>query len=151
MRLHCPTLDWSVLLETALSHCVPKETTMYYWDNPTLDYPVQYENTLSHMRRLNMSLHWLDCYVSNETALSYMRLHCPTWDCTVLHETAQSYMTTTRKKVLPFIAKVLLSWDWFVLLGSGTWMGLVLGRDWDLNGTMIKAWLKIWGRNTAQK
>ena len=44
-------------------------------------------------------------------------------------------MTTTRKKVLPFIAKVLHSWDLFVPLGTWTCMGLVLGRAWDLDGT----------------
>ena len=96
---------------------------MFQWDNPTLDYPVQYENTLSHMRLLCPTLDWS---VPHETALSHMRLHCPTLDC-------KSNMRTTRKKVLPFIAKVSLSWDLLSFLG----LGLVLGweLDWDLDGT----------------
>ena len=68
----------------------------------------------------------LDWPVPHETALSHMRLHCPTLDC-------KSNMRTTRKKVLPFIAKVSLSWDLLSFLG----LGLVLGweLDWDLDGT----------------
>ena len=54
-------------------------------------------------------------------------------------------MRTTRKKVLPFIAKVSLSWDLLSFLGLG------LGWDWSLDGTGTGTWMGLGLRRDCDK
>ena len=117
VRLVCPTWDLSFPRETGLSHM---RLVCYMWD-----WSVPRETGLSHVRLVCPTWDWSVCPTWDWSV-------CPTWDWSVPHETALSHMRLlpmyfVKHNGLCILFAFLLSWDWFVLLGTELWDGTGTG------------------------
>ena len=121
VRLVCPTWDWSVICEIGLSHV--------RLVCPTLDWSVPRETGLSVPHETGLS-------VPHETALSHMRL-LP--------------MYFVKPNGLCILFAFLLSWDWFVLLGTELWDGTGTGTRLGLDHRLRQCRTVFMSKKLAKK